>query len=208
MADSDSILPIVLMTESEAKKAIAEIRRQESTLRQIVLDFAERRGWEAIGYRSLRACFLVEFDKSKSTLFRELAAAQIELELSQGGTIGSIPEKTIRPLKNLPAGERKAAYEEAAETAPDGKPTSKHVEAVVEKHLNPEPKGPQELRGPLPSDGSPQTEPSMEEVWNEIVTFLDDKVGTFRIPQVKRSLAFKIKNYGAALYALLSQPPR
>jgi len=48
-------------------------------------------------------------------------------------------ETHLRPLSKLPKEERQAAWDEAVETAPDGKITEKHVEEVVAKRMPPKP---------------------------------------------------------------------
>ena len=52
--------------------------------------------------------------------------------------MGSTPEseRQARPLAKLPAEEQPAAWKEAVETAPEGKVTAKHVEAVVAKRTS------------------------------------------------------------------------
>ena len=49
--------------------------------------------------------------------------------------IGSIPqsESVARPLSGLPADEQASAWQEAVDTAPDGKVTAKHVQEVVDR---------------------------------------------------------------------------
>lgn len=42
-------------------------------------------------------------------------------------------ERHVRPVLTLPAEQRASAWREAVETAPDGKPTAKHVQSVVDR---------------------------------------------------------------------------
>lgn len=52
--------------------------------------------------------------------------------------IEPVNERQTRPLAKLPAKEQREVWQEAVETAPDGKVTAKHVESVVAKTLNKE----------------------------------------------------------------------
>ncbi len=48
-----------------------------------------------------------------------------------------IPESHLRPLTHLPPEQQKEVWKEAIDTAPDGKITAKHVEALVKKKRHP-----------------------------------------------------------------------
>jgi hypothetical protein len=130
------------MTESEARSCCDRINRGLDHVRALVLDLHDREGWKALGYGSWGACVVAEFDQSKSSLYRQLEAGRIEREVAPDVPIGTIPEAQLRPLARLPEGERKPAYDEAVATAPNGKLTAAHVEAVVDGNSqdgNPDP---------------------------------------------------------------------
>lgn len=48
-------------------------------------------------------------------------------------------ERQVRPLTALPAAQQAAAWQESVETAPGGRPTAAHVQAVVDKIKTPAP---------------------------------------------------------------------
>jgi len=103
--------------------------------RKLILDFKERAGWKVLGYKSWRECVTTEFDKSSSTVYRQLDAALVELELSPNGGIGEINERVLRPLtkRNFNAEARQAIWAISQEIVGEGgKITSGVTEAVVE----------------------------------------------------------------------------
>jgi len=62
-----------------------------------------------------------------------LEAAKAERAISPLGEKGQIPERQLRPLTQLEPDQQVEAWEEAVETAPNGKVTAAHVARVVEK---------------------------------------------------------------------------
>ncbi|TVQ41946.1 MAG: hypothetical protein EA365_16270 [Gloeocapsa sp. DLM2.Bin57] len=92
-----------LMTMQEAKRCIHEIKRHAQKIRELLLDLDERKGWEALGYKSLRQCIVAEFGKSQSQLYRELKAGKVQKIISPMGEISEqIPERQLRELSKLP----------------------------------------------------------------------------------------------------------
>lgn len=71
-----------LMTMQEAKECIHEIKKQAQKIRALLLDLDERKGWKALGYKSLRQCMMAEFGKSQSQLYRELKAGKVQKIIS------------------------------------------------------------------------------------------------------------------------------
>lgn len=141
-------LVVRLMTEAEARDCIESMHSSVESIRAKAMDLYDREGWRALGYGTWSECIATEFDQSRSYIYRQLAAALIEREVSPIGDTGVIRESQLRPLGQLPPGERKAAWDQAVETTPNGKPTAKHVEAVVA-----------EMTGKsksAPDDGKPQ----------------------------------------------------
>lgn len=104
--------------------------------RKLILDLKEQEGWRVLGYKSWRACVMTEFNKKSSTVYRQLNAALVELELSPaGGNIGAIEERVLRPLTNrgFDSEARAAIWACAQEVVgAGGKVTSGVVEAVVD----------------------------------------------------------------------------
>jgi len=72
-----------MMTEEEARKRVISINSGMNNVRFLLLDFYEREGWRALGYESWRECVTAEFGQSKTHLYRQLEAAQIESRILQ-----------------------------------------------------------------------------------------------------------------------------
>jgi hypothetical protein len=103
--------------------------------RKLILDLKERAGWKVLGYKSWRECVTEEFQKSSSTVYRQLDAALVELELSPNGGIGEINERVLRPLtkRQYSAESRQLIWDISRDiVGPDGKITSGVIESVVE----------------------------------------------------------------------------
>lgn len=103
--------------------------------RKLILDLKEREGWKVLGYASWHKCVTAEFSKSSSTVYRQLSAALVELELSPSGGIGQINERVLRPLtqRNFDTEARQAIWACANEIVGEGgKITSGVIEAVVD----------------------------------------------------------------------------
>jgi hypothetical protein len=128
---------VVMMSAAEARSCVDGIKGHIESARKLLLDLYEREGWKALGYESWRECAVAEFGESKSQLYRELEAAKIERNISPIGEIGSIRESHLRPLGKLEPDQQRKAWEEAVETAPNGKVTAAHVQEVVEKRSPP-----------------------------------------------------------------------
>ena len=119
------------MTTIEARLCIDEIKLHVGRARAKLLDLYERRGWEALGYGNWRECVVGEFGQSQAYLYRQLEAAQTERNISPIGEIGKIPESQLRPLASLEPAQQREVWAQSVETAPEGKPTAAHVQAVV-----------------------------------------------------------------------------
>lgn len=95
----------------------------------------EYRGWKVLGYDSWRQCVMEEFEKSSSTVYKQLNAALVELELSPVGELGAINERVLRPLtkREYSAESRRLIWDISQEIVGEGgKITSGVVESVVE----------------------------------------------------------------------------
>jgi hypothetical protein len=127
-----------MMTTNEARGCIDTINHYLDSAHAALLDLYEREGWRALGYDSWRACVVAEFGYSESHLYRLLDAARIERNIcANGGDVASVPERTLRPLAKLPPERQPEAYQEALDTAPDGRLTAAHMERVVQDELRP-----------------------------------------------------------------------
>lgn len=103
--------------------------------RKLILDLRERGGWRVLGYKSWRECVMTEFEKSSSTIYRQLDAALVEMELSPMGELGQINERVLRPLtkRNFNAEAKQAIWAIAQEiVGSGGKITSGVTESIVE----------------------------------------------------------------------------
>lgn len=91
------------------------------------------------GYRNFTDYCRERWGMSDSRAYQLVAAAATAREVST--IVGTSPanEAQVRPLARLPAEEQREAWKEAVESAPDGRVTAKHVEAVVEKRKPKEP---------------------------------------------------------------------
>jgi hypothetical protein len=73
-----------------------------------------------------------EFGGKQAYAYFQLSAAKVEKNLS---TIVEkptfIPESHLRPLAALPPEEQREVYQEALESAPDGKITARHIEETI-----------------------------------------------------------------------------
>lgn len=120
------------MKKREARELLLQIRQSMRETRLLLLDLFEREGWRALGYSSWRECVSVEFAESERHLYRLLAAAQLERELTHGTDQARgrpIPERQLRELARLDtAEERRAVWEEA--TA-DGDATAAEIAELV-----------------------------------------------------------------------------
>jgi hypothetical protein len=77
------------------------------------LELYERDGWKALGYDSWQDCVVKEFGKSKSYLYRQLAAAKVELLICPSSQVGEIREAKLRPLSPLPDEEKLRVWDQA-----------------------------------------------------------------------------------------------
>jgi hypothetical protein len=135
---------LALMTPDEARRCVAAIRQHLNSTRALLLDLYERKGWQALGYKSWRACVVAEFGDGQSTLYQELNAAQLEQHISAiaenspaSPLIGSIQESHLRPLapyKHDPALVRRI-WNKVLRTAPPGGITAAHVQQVIDSMI-------------------------------------------------------------------------
>lgn len=87
---------LVLMTSEEARAAVDAIKSHVQKARALLLDLHEREGWKALGYESWEKCVSSEFGRSRSYMYRQLAAAKLELEV--GSEVGDHPESHMRAI--------------------------------------------------------------------------------------------------------------
>jgi protein gp37 len=128
------------MTRVEAQRAVERMKYLDGELRREIYDFRRRRGWVALGYTSFDACLSELFGKHRSRIYQELAAAEIEVHIDDSKStvvdkpllIGSIPERTLRPLTEIKDNPEKVREAwDLALSRTDGKPTGRAVEEAV-----------------------------------------------------------------------------
>ncbi len=129
------VLPPV-MTEVEARQCLQEIKHLFDAARAKLLEFKERRGWEAMNYPHLTACLEDYFPESRTKLVRELFAAEVERDILQL-PIGTCPASHFRPLRKLKPQQYKQALDKAYALAGDGRLKSTHVADAVNQLLSP-----------------------------------------------------------------------
>lgn len=103
--------------------------------RQLIWELHEREGWKALGFASWRACVQEKFERASSTVYRQLSAACVEMEISPNGGIGVYSERVLRPLtkKEFDPQSRRLILDISQQIVGEGgKVTSGTVEAVID----------------------------------------------------------------------------
>jgi ParB family chromosome partitioning protein len=126
------------MTADEARQCVDAINNQLLSAREMIYDLWKREGWRALGYANWTDCVNSEFKEvSTRRVWQEFAAATIEVNLLNHGSVGEIPERQLRPLTSLEPEQQREAWQRAIDTAPDGKMTAAHVQQVVDEIKRP-----------------------------------------------------------------------
>lgn len=130
------------MTLAEARDCVEQINSHFGIIdhnlaeaRKKIWELNEYKGWKVLGYDSWRQCVMEEFQKSSSTVYKQLNAALVEMELSPNGGIGAINERVLRPLtkRAYSAESRQLIWDISQDiVGKGGKVTSGVVESVVE----------------------------------------------------------------------------
>lgn len=158
---------IVLLGEPEARLLVAEINSNMEGVRDKALRLYEGEGWRVLGYANWRALMKAEFPHlSERTLYRELTTASVQRNLSHVTNAEQLnPRQAVELAKLKEPEQQQAAWQQAVESAPEGKVTAKHVAEVV-KRLSP-PKPEQTVATiasssePAPSKEEPRPRPEM-----------------------------------------------
>jgi hypothetical protein len=125
------------MSEAEARECINRLRRALTDARTYALALQEREGWRALGYSSLKECFINELGSSWQHGYRLIAAAEVDANLSEYSPTGEsfqIPTQHTRQLAKLPAPKQIVAYDRAQTLATSEgakQVTGRHVEMAV-----------------------------------------------------------------------------
>lgn len=131
--DQSAIMPA--MSAEQAREHVRQIKLGLQNVRNLLLELYEQEGWRALGYDSWRACVTTEFDFSKSHVYELLSAAKVERNISDLSET-AIPMTHLTPIaqKDLQPEQQREVWQQAVETAPNGKVTAAHVERTVETY--------------------------------------------------------------------------
>jgi hypothetical protein len=130
-----------LMDREEALEWKACVGAAARELRLLLWEGYQARAWLALGYQTWTACLEAiadEYGLSERHLWRLHTANQTEVSLTHG-SVGTIPERQLRPLSRVTAEERPEVWARVVETAPHGRTTAAHVESVVSRQHPPTP---------------------------------------------------------------------
>ena len=125
-----------VMTAAQAQQCVEAIKNHAVSLRTLLVELDDRRGWEALGYSSMTACMVAEFKNSKPVLIRELKVGRIEKHHLQV-PIGTYLESQLRSLSKLEPTQYKLAIAKAYKIAGSDKLKAVHVTKAVTEILNP-----------------------------------------------------------------------
>lgn len=124
------------MTRDEAERSNLAIKAGILSIRALLLDMRDRKGWKALGYESFDAYGKAELGYERSHLYELASAAEVEKSLISVRNCGqnNIPESQLRPLAPLSNEERQKVWEEATARAEEEsrKLTAKIVQEAVE----------------------------------------------------------------------------
>ncbi len=129
-----------IMSEAEARQHIETIKSHFDDITALLLELDNRRGWEALKYKSMHQMIQAELkdhlNKSVSQIYRKLTDAKIRRELSQiCEKVSAIPAYKLEPLSKLPPEQWQDTWQEVASTAPEYSVTREHVQVIVSLRL-------------------------------------------------------------------------
>lgn len=137
---SEVVSATVMMSEAEAQQHIETIKLRFDDITALLLELDNRRGWEALGYKSMHQMIQAELkdhlNKSVSQIYRKLFEAKIRQKLSHAcENIEVIPARQLEPLGKLPPEQWQDTWEEVTSTAPNGKVSREYVQTVVSRRM-------------------------------------------------------------------------
>jgi hypothetical protein len=123
------------MNEFEARACLLAIRGSLESAREHTLDMDRRRGWKALGYASLAACFEGELGFSFQHGYRLLAAYEVEANIAALSPLGenvNLKERWVRDsgLGSLKPQQQAEAYELARQLQRSGQ-----AERLEKRHI-------------------------------------------------------------------------
>lgn len=126
---------VVSMTAEEARACVTRINGGLTSVRQEILSLYRREGWRALGYAGFLECARSEFDLSRSHLYRQLKAVEVEVNISlspRGDRQVDLPEKHARELAPLEPEAQRRVYQEATRGGPA---TAQRIRELAQREL-------------------------------------------------------------------------
>lgn len=135
------------MTAEEARECVDAIKGNLESLRLMLLELYQRRGWEALQYASFEECAKAEFGQSRSYAFQLVAEAEVKENLALYREksaivdldLESIPGSHLSKLAKLPPEKQAEGLLRAEEIAKakGKKRTAAHVAQAVKEIKQP-----------------------------------------------------------------------
>lgn len=123
------------MTEAEARQCVNSIKEHITSIRELLIELDERKGWVVLKHPSMAACLRKEFShQSKTNLKYQLYAGRIEKSL--GVPLNTYKESHLRPLRKLDPSFYQSALNRAYEIAGKRQVTAKHISQAVNNILS------------------------------------------------------------------------
>lgn len=131
------------MTKDEAELWQSDIISTGQRLGQLLYEGYKRDAWRVLGYGSWTECVTLLAEKSGFSrgrgfqlLENERLKQEVLTNVSGQSLVTNVTEFQTRPLSQLPTdNEKREVFQQAIETAPNGKITAKHVEETVKTYL-------------------------------------------------------------------------
>jgi hypothetical protein len=132
--ESTAAAQVVMMTESEARERVEQIKNHFGEIGKLILELYEREGWKALGCNTWRECAVAEFKHSRSRICQLLDAAKVERNVSNMlENDDRLTARAVDQLKHLQPDDQRLLVKEAKEIAPDGRVTDKQIREVKER---------------------------------------------------------------------------
>lgn len=133
---------VEVMEEWRARRLVDEINAAGTMLYVKLAQFKKGRGYEVLGYDNLVDCIRSECPFFKNyaerTIYQLAGAGEVMENIEQSAQIAqsAILESHLRPIvqANLQPQEQREVWQQATETAPNGKVTAAHVKRTLETY--------------------------------------------------------------------------
>jgi len=206
---SDNQLSVVERTELEEQEKIIEAGLKTFVeVGNALMKIRDERLYRD-GFQTFESYCQDRWNLSKTHVNRTIAAAEVVGNLTPMG-VSPENERQARPLTQLPLSQQSIAWQEAVETAPDGKVTAGHVESTVKSFLEQSNQVETEildepdLDGPIPFEekvnGKVESEPSTIQIELDLTTQPQSQSNIRTVP--------KVEFYTVEQWSNLSEPIR